>query len=774
MVLSCLMLVFFSSAYFYVDNLHHTLFENFKTVLKQRNIQIADDIGVRIRSKFMRIETIAENEILRNPASTIEQKLEFLHSYTNIYRVGDLFVADEKGVSHGVHGNSFNAGEDKYFQNAMHGVTICSNTIVTPEDPMPFVAYAVPIYEFHGSLNENSQIIGAIITKDSTKKIYDAIVTRFDTMDDEHIFLLDGNGFIVDGDSIGDENFIEILAKENNISVEEARKKLRKTHALFKLDGIETDFYITPLQSTEWYVITSIPTSQRPAAIDEFINMTVNMFIVVFGILVLCVCYILFLRRKHKYSDGIAKIALEIPCIYYVAFDAKGNVRYVNTSLSVAMGWEKGTYPKTLAEFIEFTDDSTFAHLCSQKAAFQLSLQKAEGEQIYTRWHILPQKNATEWHMLGTDFSEYYHQETERLRTILDESPVSVILSDNGTIAYANRKFQQLTGLNKGDYVYDSPAFTSGDIGDLQTIVQEKRFIRDIPICVYTPQGEYRHLSLTVLTAKNTNEPQTLTWALDVTEMHEAHKELIAARNTAELAVQVKNDFLISMGNEIHVPIHDVLSFLHVFEKSSLNVKQFECIEKITTATNSLLCIINNMLDFSKIEANKLQIEETPFNLSSCIYDVHGSMYTLAEEKKISLETSVSDDIPLYVMGDKERLTQVLRNLVSNAIKFTDQGAVAITVTLAKSIMKYETLITFSVSDTGIGISKEAIDHLFQPFASVHTAVSRELGGSGLGLALSQRLVNLMGGTISVESTENEGSVFSFTLSMRPTVASGV
>jgi signal transduction histidine kinase/DNA-binding response OmpR family regulator/HPt (histidine-containing phosphotransfer) domain-containing protein len=240
-------------------------------------------------------------------------------------------------------------------------------------------------------------------------------------------------------------------------------------------------------------------------------------------------------------------------------------------------------------------------------------------------------------------------------------------------------------------------------------------------------------------------------------------RELLVAKNIAETAVQTKSSFLANMSHEIRTPMNAVIGLGHLALKTNLDTKQRDYLQKITSSAEALLRIINDILDFSKIEAGMLNIEQTPFALSTVLDNVANLNAIKAFEKGIELLFSVEANVPNLFIGDPLRLSQILLNLVGNAIKFTERGEIIIAIRTGKT-QNVGIELVFEVIDTGIGMTEEQQQGLFQSFSQADTSTTRRFGGTGLGLAISKQLVELMGGRIAVESQPNVGSLFRFSI----------
>lgn len=254
----------------------------------------------------------------------------------------------------------------------------------------------------------------------------------------------------------------------------------------------------------------------------------------------------------------------------------------------------------------------------------------------------------------------------------------------------------------------------------------------------------------------------------DVTPYRKAMKELTSSKYDAESANRIKSDFLAMMSHEIRTPMNGVIGMTSLLMGTNLTPEQRDYVDTIQVSGECLIEIINDILDFSKIESGKLELEEEPFELQVCIEDTLDLFALKAIEKGLDLLYLIDSDVAPVLVGDANRLRQILVNLVSNAIKFTEKGEVYISVqTLSQSGEDAE--LRFAVKDTGIGIDTDKIPHIFEAFTQADNSTTRKYGGTGLGLAISKRLVSLMGGDIWAESEVGGGSTFYFTVKVKIT-----
>lgn len=366
----------------------------------------------------------------------------------------------------------------------------------------------------------------------------------------------------------------------------------------------------------------------------------------------------------------------------------------------------------------------------------------------------------------------------ERFRNLIEGSMQGMIICQDMRPIFVNRAFVELLGATSAEEMLAEtsiePWIATYDRQRIRQYYEGRLRGEDVPtryeIDVLRRDGTCMTLDSTVRVVTWEGHPAVQATVMDITDRKLAEKALREAKETAEAAVQAKSVFLATMSHEIRTPMNGVIGMTGLLLDTPMNSDQRECVETIRSCGNALLTLINDILDYSKIEAGKLDLEIINFNLRKAVEDVLELLAEQASAKDLELICLMRPGVPTWVAGDPGRLRQILTNLVGNAVKFTDKGEVVVRASCVEET-ETETLMRFEVSDTGIGIVQEAQTRLFEAFSQADISTTRKYGGTGLGLAISRRLVEILGGTIGVESAVGHGSTFWFTVRLAKAAA---
>jgi len=361
-------------------------------------------------------------------------------------------------------------------------------------------------------------------------------------------------------------------------------------------------------------------------------------------------------------------------------------------------------------------------------------------------------------------------QRNEEQEAILDTATAGIMLVRDRTIWRCNRSLEELTGYAPGELVGQSTRLLYADeaawaeVGQQieATIARGETYTHEHPIRRKDGSSVWSRLSSRAMDPSHL-ELGHVGMLEDISRERAAMEEMVHARGLAEEAARVKADFLANMSHEIRTPMNAIMGLTHLLLATPLSDRQRDSLLKVQSASRHLLGIINDILDFSKIEAGKLVIEQVDFQLESVLREVTGFIMDRAKAKGLELILDIAPDVPVHLRGDPLRLSQILTNYASNAVKFTEQGEIVLRVRLTAREAG-DIVLRFEVQDTGIGLQPDEQARLFRSFEQADTSTTRRFGGTGLGLAISKKLAELMGGGVGVCSTPGQGSTFWFTV----------
>lgn len=502
-------------------------------------------------------------------------------------------------------------------------------------------------------------------------------------------------------------------------------------------------------------------------------------------------------QKKVEESEEKIRFALNAMGAYYWESDLnQGTLKYQSENFFTQYGYNQFEIPRGRREFESFIHPED---IISSKELFKAYIQgevkdyeveyrvrKKDGSYIWT----LNIGRIVEWisgrpskmNGLTLDITERKNEQVDlskkrnQLSVLFESLPIGVVMyGEEGEILEANKVTEYLFGINdliktykdiansKLEFIHQDGTPMTIDEFPVSKVLNEGKFMDREEFGIVDNNGDVIWVETTSTSIDGTTGGGAVSVVENVTNKKNVEFELMLAKESAEDATKAKSDFLANMSHEIRTPMNAIIGLGTLLEKTGLDVKQYDYVSKINKASKNLLGIINDILDFSKIEAGKLDIENIRFSLDEILGNISSVIGMKTFEKQIELILVKEEDVPERLIGDSLRLNQILLNLCNNAVKFTEKGEVVLRVeTVEKGSNK--TTLKFSVKDTGIGMTKEQVEGLFQVFHQADTSITRKYGGTGLGLTISKNLVHLMGGTIGVESEINEGSNFFFEL----------
>ena len=365
----------------------------------------------------------------------------------------------------------------------------------------------------------------------------------------------------------------------------------------------------------------------------------------------------------------------------------------------------------------------------------------------------------------------------ERYRSLSDAMPDLVfIINKDDRVEYVNNvaaKYldllpEEVTGRARSE-LFPSEASLSQAL-ELQKVFENGEAVRNIvEKSAFCGRDVWLDTQIVPLKTKSGLVTAVMGVSRDITTLKQSEEILRKAKEAAEAATRAKSEFLANMSHEIRTPMNAVIGMTGLLLDEDLTTNQKECLETIRRSGDALLSIINNILDLSKIEAGVNDLEYQPFELHRCVEASLDLVSADANKKGISAKCEFEDSAPAVILGDPTRLSQILVNLLSNAVKFTEKGEISVSVS-GKRLEGENYEIHFAVKDTGIGIPKDKMGRLFQSFSQIDSSTTRKYGGTGLGLAISKKLVEMMKGTIWVESEDGSGTTFHFTIEAEKTL----
>ncbi|MFT6139434.1 MAG: PAS domain S-box-containing protein [Psychromonas sp.] len=490
---------------------------------------------------------------------------------------------------------------------------------------------------------------------------------------------------------------------------------------------------------------------------------------------------------RHNQAKNEAILTASLDAL--ITINENGKVIDYNKVAAATFGWHYDEIiGQALAEFI-IPPEQRQAHYNGMKhylkskqgpalnKRIQLIAQHKSGSHFPIEINISPIETEQ-----GTLFTAFIRDISSRLQAeselrlaaqTFESSEAIIICNTNGTIMRANHAFSRITGYDTNEVIGKTPRILSSgqhpaeyyramwlsltERGEWSGEIYNKR-----------KNGEIYPEYLNISSVKNDigEVSHYIAHFFDISEQKENEQKLQQARKEAELSNESKSRFLASMSHEIRTPMNAVLGILGLLKDTQLTARQYELVKTGRDSGELLLTIINDILDFTKMDIDKLTLENSPFDLHQLLANCHALLKDMANKKSLTLNLVKAKALPQFVRGDSARIQQILINLINNAIKFTQHGDINVSFGV-DFIDPHTVMIRCRVQDTGIGIAKENLDTLFDEFTMVDQTHSRKYEGTGLGLAICKRLVELMQGSIAVDSKLGKGSNFTFTLKLK-------
>ncbi|MBI5770305.1 MAG: PAS domain S-box protein [Verrucomicrobia bacterium] len=518
-------------------------------------------------------------------------------------------------------------------------------------------------------------------------------------------------------------------------------------------------------------------------------------------------------EARLKVSDERLRLALDSTQIGIFEWSVSAGHVYYSPGLWAMLGYEHGRMPSTVEAWQSLIHPEDLP-LYRRRTESQLNGIATFIEPEYRvrarsgdwRWVYTRSKSVASGHdgrptrIIGTVQDITARREAElalresqaearKLSLVASKTDNPVLIgSPDGRIEWANEAFCRVMEYSLGEVIGKNPAhFMIGPETSVRTVARIRAAMSrgqgiSTDVVNYSKSGRKYHLHLEIQPVRGANGEveNFIAVETDITARVETETQLRRAKQEADEASRAKSEFLASMSHEIRTPMNGVIGMTSLLQETTLSGEQRDYVNTIRTSGEALLTIINDILDFSKIESGKMELERSPFELALCIEEALDLFSLQASAKKIDLAYYCEPDVPAWIVGDVTRLRQVIVNLVNNAVKFTPRGGISLEVRRAhreKAPLGFDpglpedparVILEFTVRDTGIGIPPDRVDRLFKAFSQVDSSTTRKYGGTGLGLAICQRLTQLMGGAIRVESTPGQGSAFIFTIQTEP------
>jgi PAS domain S-box-containing protein len=491
-----------------------------------------------------------------------------------------------------------------------------------------------------------------------------------------------------------------------------------------------------------------------------------------------------------KHSEEEKAIVLDNAQTLICLHDFDGNIINVNATGQQMSGYSKEeVLGLNLSTILAPEDKEKFNGYLTEirnngKASGSLKIITKDGQKrVWLYQNTVYNSNGNDAYVIASaiDITESVKAQIEIekqqhfIRQIIDNSPnIIFVMNEEGQIVLANQAFGEYYTYNNKQTLYASELCKGEDdifLSDVKDMLElnEGEMLR--------MEGDMAHLAdpsnkawfsiIKKCFKEKSGKKYVLGFGMDITGRIQVESDLIAANELVERSLKVKDQFISNMSHEIRTPLNAVIGFSDLLGDTKLSTDQREYINIVKTASQNLLALINNILDLSKIESKNLALESQPVDIAQIVFDAVKIMEQKARTKGIEVRANMPVSLPSKVLGDQLRLSQILFNLLGNAVKFTDHGFVEITCKPVKGSDDSKNYIAFTVKDTGIGVPVEKQQDIFERFTQANSDTQRLYGGTGLGLNIAKSIVDLHGGTLSMESAPGLGTTFSFIIGFK-------
>ncbi|MFD0765762.1 PAS domain S-box protein [Mucilaginibacter lutimaris] len=491
-------------------------------------------------------------------------------------------------------------------------------------------------------------------------------------------------------------------------------------------------------------------------------------------------------RKQAEHDVEILSFAARKSPSGIMIRDGKGEIIWMNEAMERIIGYTTdelkgqtvGTKLVGPETNMEVFDAAVQAVKQNKSYEIEIKIYKKDGSDAWVFISNSPLFNETGYleRQIGVmvDITERKKAEEEltMLSLVASKTTSGVVINNSqGKVEWVNNAFEVITGYTLDD-VKDKHLGDSlkGELTDVSIITKarelsEKKQSFEVDLLIYRKDGQPLWISVinSVIMGEDGKVDKYIETIIDITAKKKAEMELIAAKEEALQLSRAKDMFIGVMSHEIRTPLNAVIGMSHLLLNDNPRESQTENLNVLKFSAENLMTLINDVLDFTKIETGNIELEKANVNMRDMVQSIIGSMKYKAEEKGIYLTQTIDENVPDIVLGDRARLVQILLNLVSNAVKFTNKGGTNIDLKVIEQT-KDTVRIRFGVSDTGIGIAKNKLNTIFESFKQAEADTTRNYGGTGLGLAISKRLIELHDSRINVDSVPGEGSTFWFTI----------